>query len=293
MDQQSSSSSQGFLQQRTTATTALYMSSSDNEKKQDYSRQTYLREEAESPFRKVRIFFYFSLGGGALTSLAISVARIAAGLNGINADLLNESLTNAAIDTAGLVVLTLLYQRDMQAQESRLKRVSKGAQLAKLMVRGSKQLIPGDLDGNTSTFSTSLASLRRGRGIEKRVVLAAAGKDKINDVMQQSRSLDNLLSSSDLLIVPIVMPQGIAPTIAEGNDVPPCVALPVGSGWKEVINDEAEEALKQGVDLEKEGFCVILKKNGRVGQRTRGIFLDRMVGEVTERRDMGLDVKNI
>jgi len=40
-------------------------------------------------------------------------------------------------------------------------------------------------------------------------------------------------------------------------------------------------------------LCVILKKNGRVGQRTRGIFLERMVGEVEGRRQAGMDVTNI
>jgi hypothetical protein len=75
------------------------------------------------------------------------------------------------------------------------------------------------------------------------------------------------------------MPQGIAPDMS-GMDMPSCVALPVGNNWKFVVDDEAEEAVNQGVDIEKEGFCVILKKNGRVGQRTRGVFIERMVGEV-------------
>ena len=40
------------------------------------------------------------------------------------------------------------------------------------------------------------------------------------------------------------------------------------------------------------GF-VVLKKNGRIGTRTKGIVLARMVGEVVDRRDAGLDVRNI
>jgi hypothetical protein len=78
------------------------------------------------------------------------------------------------------------------------------------------------------------------------------------------------------------------------NFLPRCIGLPVGnSAWKRVLDDETLEARKQGVDIEAEGICVILKKNGRVGQRTRGIFLKRMVGEVEERRAMGMDVSNI
>ena len=132
--------------------------------------------------------------------------------------------------------------------------------------------------------------------MDKRVVICAAGPSKIADTLDQAQQLASSLTESDLLIVPIVMPDGVAPSEAEAaavENLPDCVALPVGRGWKEMVNDEAAEAVKQGIDLTSEGICVILKKNGRVGQRTRGIFLDKMVGEVTERRDMGMDIKNI
>lgn len=268
---------------KTATTTAIFMKQAG---KPEYSRELLLREEAESPFRKVRFFFYISLAGGAATSLAVSIARIAAGLAGINADLLPASLTNAAVDVGGLAVLALAYQRDMKAQDARLKQAFKGAALAKLMIRGSKSIITGDdLDTETSRedvemFTTTLASLRRGRGIEKRVVITAGGKDKIADIMKEAVKLKDQLEMCDLLIIPVLMPQGVAPDVG-GMDMPSCIALPVGNNWKFVVDDEAEEAVNQGVDIEKEGFCVILKKNGRVGQRTRGVFLERMVGEVT------------
>jgi hypothetical protein len=275
----------------TTAATLLVLFG----EKPEYSREMLLREEAESPFRKVRFFFYLSLGAGAMTSLAVSLARIAAGLAGVNADLLQESLINTGVDAGGLVVLAFLYQRDLQAQNSRLKRASKGAELAQLTIRGSKSIITGE-DGSDETeiFTTTLASMRRGRGIEKRVVIVAGGKEKIAEVMKDAIELQESLSMNDLVVVPVVMPKGVAPDIESGMNVPSCVAFPVGSGsWKNVVDDEAEEAISQGVDIEKEGFCVILKKNGRVGQRTKGIFLRRMVGEVEERAEFGLDVKNI
>jgi hypothetical protein len=165
------------------------------------------------------------------------------------------------------------------------------------MIRGSKSIITGDdvateTSDDSDMFTTTLASLRRGRGIEKRVVITAGGKEKIAEIMKEAIKLQDKLEMNDLLIIPVLMPQGVAPELS-GIEVPSCIALPVGNNWKYVVDDEAEEAVNQGVDIEKEGFCVILKKNGRVGQRTRGVFLDRMVGEVTERREFGLDVKNI
>ena len=164
-----------------------YMSNDNGEQQQEFSRQVRLREEVESPFRKVRYFFYITTAGGAFTSLGISMARIAAALNGINTDLMTESLINAGVDITGLALVAYLYNRDKIAEESRLKRATKGAELAKLMVRASKKVIDGDVSDDGSTFTTSLASLRRGRGIEKRVVIAAAGKDKINDIIKQAK----------------------------------------------------------------------------------------------------------
>lgn len=277
----------------TTTTTALSLS---NEKPK-YSREVLLREEAESPFRKVRLFFYAALGAGALVSLVLSLARTAAGLAGINAELLQESLINAAIDSAGLAVLSFLWRQDLKAQDSRLKRASKGAELARLMVRGSKSMIEGYASDaerqDDGTFQTSLASLRRGRGIEKRVVIAAGGKEKIAEVLKQATELRDSLTFNDLLVVPVLLPQAVAPPDINPNELPECVALPVGPSWKVVVDDEAQQAESQGIDVTKEGVCVILKKNGRVGQRTRGIYLGNMVGEVTARREAGMDVKNI
>lgn len=270
----------------------------------EYSRDILLREEAESPFRKVRFFFYASLGAAAVTSFLISGARVAAGLSGINTDLLAESSLNAGVDVAGIVLLAILWQRDVKAQDSRLKRAAKGAELAKLMVRGSKAMIEGYLESvpetessrksSTDSFTTSLASMRRGRGIEKRVVIAVGSKEKIDQVIKKSVELKDSLVFNDLLIVPVVVPQCTAPAGVDPNDLPECVALPVGSaGWKFVVTDELQEATKQGIDIDSEGFCIILKKNGRVGQRTRGIYLENLAGNVERRREAGMDVKNI
>jgi hypothetical protein len=283
----------------------LVRSSSDNRNgESEYSRDILLRVEAESPFRKIRFFIYTSLGIAAATSLLISSTRIVAGLNGINADLMDESVLNAAVDLGGIVVLAFLYQRDAKAQESRLKRAAKGAELAKLKVRVAKSMMQDstvDVKSNETRFTTSLASLRRGRGMEKRVVIAVGSSDRIQSIVKEAIDLQDSLAFNDLLIVPVVItpPNGvISPMINVDNEtLPECIALPVSGtssgSWKVVIDDELKEATNQGIDAFKEGFCVILKKNGRVGQRTRGINLANMVGEVIQRRDAGMDVVNI
>jgi hypothetical protein len=218
--------------------------------------------------------------GGAFTSLA-----------GVNTDLMGESLLNAGIDAVVLMAVALFYKQDTEAEQSRLKRATKGAEIAKLTLRASKSIL-GDVEDGT--FTTSLASLRRGRGIEKRVVIVAAGSEKIDQVIDDARKLDDELELNDLLVVPLVLPAGVAPLLEEST-APKSAATPVsvGNSWKEFIEGEMAEAISQGVDVEKEGLCVILKKNGRVGQRTRGIFLDNLVGNVVSRRNAGMDVTNI
>jgi hypothetical protein len=278
----------GQLRTASTASSVRLFQSQQDKNQENYSRDLLLREEVESPFRKARFFLYAGLGAGAFISLLLSLARIAAAASGINTDLLQESAANAAIDAGGLALLFVLWQNDVKAQQSRLQRASKGAEIAKLQVRASKVLLD---EGETGTFTTTLASMRRGRGLEKRVVIVAGTKENIDQVLQLAGQLQDDLALNDLLLVPVVLPQAVPPATADS--LPSCVALPVGAQWKTFMDDEVQEAEDQEVDWEREGFCIILKKNGRVGQRTRGIFLENMVGEVTKRREAGMDVTNI
>ena len=134
-------------------------------------------------------------------------------------------------------------------------------------------------------------------------MIAVAGADKIAQVLQQARDLSDSLAVNDLLIIPVVYPSATAPSLSNDDKddntssssgrLPASVALPVGNNWRTLVDQEAQEALKQDVNVEQDGFCVILKKNGRIGQRTKGIFLQNMVADVLERSAMGMDIKNI
>ena len=155
---------------------------------------------------------------------------------------------------------------------------------------------------SASRFTTSLASLRRGRGMEKRVVIAVGSTDRIQSIINEAIQINDALQENDLLIVPVIIepPSGTIkplPTEIDMDTLPDCIALPAtgatSGSWKIVITDEMEEAMKQDINVYDDGFCVILKKNGRVGQRTRGIYLSNMVGDVTQRREAGMDVVNI
>lgn len=67
-------------------------------------------------------------------SLLVSAAKIAAGLNGIIVDLLDESITNAACDVGDLQPSYYSYWKVILMHKSLLG--SKGGELASLPVRG-------------------------------------------------------------------------------------------------------------------------------------------------------------
>ena len=275
-----------------TKNNVLQMALGRSDDDQEFSTEVRLRVEADSPFLKIRQAGYAVLIAGASISLVVSITRILAALAGINTDLMQESLTNSAIDLGGIAILGYLLKRDLDATQSKLKRAARGAELAALTVRGGRGLLP---EGVPSTPTVSLGALRRGRGIEKRVVIVVAGEERIGRVIEEATRLEESLYLNDLLVVPVVVPGFSAPSDIDLDaiDSSKSIALPVGGNWRGVIDDESAEAREQGVDVEQEGVCIVLKKNGRVGTRTRGIALGRMVGEVTERREAGMDVANI
>jgi|NOAtaT_6_FD_contig_21_11675576_length_1183_multi_20_in_0_out_0_1 hypothetical protein len=267
-----------------------FLSSGDkNNNRVEYSRDILLREEVESPFRKVRFFIYATSAAGCITSLLVSLTRILAALSGVNTDLMNQSLENVAVDSAVLALLALAWKRDTEAQQSKLQRAAKGAELAKLTIRAYS----GD-ESSSKNLIMPLSSLRQGRGIEKRVAICAASSEKLSSVLQASIPLGQNLVENDWVIVPVVVPQGTAPLGLDKELLEQkWLALPCGGNWKAVLDDEVTQASSQGIDLDTDGFTIVMKKNGKVGQRTRGINLKRLCGEVMDRKELGLDVTNV
>lgn len=67
------------------------------------------------------------------------------------------------------------------------------------------------------------------------------------------------------------------------------VRLPLWMAWPQV-----ETAMSQGISPIEDGFSLILKKNGRIGARSKGCPpWGTLVGDVEKRREAGMDVSNI
>eukprot|EP00903_Cladosiphon_okamuranus_P007018 g6826.t1 len=260
-----------------------------------------LRVEAESPFRKVRIFIFSSFIISATVGLLVSSTRTVALTQGIDQGQgFSELLTNIAVDITAIAVCVGLVKRDLEAQEGRMARMEIGAKLAGLKVR---------LQTKEDLSTVTLSALRRDRGRDKRVAVLVGGADAVKSSLESALPYGAALETSDILIVPLVLESrsgmsggGAAMFQASGaeNDMESAVgsahvALPVAlNRWQEYIDSEVETAVSQGIDPLKEGFSLILKKNGRIGARSKGCPpWGNLVGDVERRKEAGMDTSNI
>lgn len=88
-----------------------YESSEDSK----YSFKQILREETESPFRKVRVFVYASLLAAAGLGSFFSLTSIIKAL--IRAEDVTAALSNGAVNFLGIPVLAYLLQREFVARD--------------------------------------------------------------------------------------------------------------------------------------------------------------------------------
>jgi hypothetical protein len=74
-----------------------------------------------------------------------------------------------------------------------------------------------------------------------------------------------------------------------------CVAsVLVDESLRSLVGEEVVRANEQGIDPLEQGLLVVIKKNGRVGQRAVGaIEWAQLTQQVAARGSMGMDVKNI
>lgn len=263
----------------------LFSSPEDDlgEKFGGYTVKQRLREEVESPFRKVRLAFFGSSAASAAIALYFSLLTALKASMGGFADVppLDEALQSVGINVAGVVVCGALVYRDVQAGKANLARIAKGGALARLVV--SPAASPKE--------RATLKEYRR----SSRVLLCAGGKDYINELartlnadhLSDSNTIPEALRDVDVLVVPVLLKGGdiVGDTrtawveteaqegdrnfdITRSDDV---VAFPQGMGaWADYLKDELETARGQGFDVLGKGFTITVKKNGRILRRATG-----------------------
>lgn len=254
-----------------------------------YTVKQRLREEVESPFRKVRLVFFGSSTGSALTALYFSALNTVKALVGGYADAqpLDEALTSDAINIGAAVVCGYLAYREYQAGQSNLARIARGGKLASLVVEPAA---PGSKRQQMTNYRRSY-----------RVVIAAGGKDYISKLarsmtavqLSDANIIPEKLVEVDVIVVPVLLEavddgkvvardtrsfwkEGIQPDpeVDKNFDITradPVIAFPIGNNqWSEYLESEIETAAGQGFDVLEKGITLTVKKNGRILRRATG-----------------------
>jgi len=249
-----------------------------------YTVKQRLREEVESPFRTVRLFFFASTAGSAGIAFYFSFLSALKSYMGGFSDAvpLDEALTNCAINIGGVVVFAYLAYRDYQAGEGNLERIAKGGKLAKLAITS----------GNDDERAVrTLSDYRR----TSRVLICAGGKEYIENVCKSLNSdqfsdennLPQLLEDVDVLVVPVLLSDNasVGDTKSVWRQTVPSdmdrnfdstksdevVAFPWSNApWADYLKSEIETAKKQGFDVVSKGITIIVKKNGKILRRATG-----------------------
>lgn len=254
-----------------------------------YTVKQRLREEVESPFRKVRfLFFLFSSGSAGIALYFSSLALLKANIGGYaDAMPFEEALTNCGINLGGLVVCAYLAYRDYQAGQSNLQRIAKGGQLARLAISPAMK----EMEKSVKTLS----EYRR----LSRVLICAGGKEYIENVcrtlnadqLKDTNNLAECLEEVDVLVVPVLLTDASSNGIAvdgtksiwrgtepmetdlnfDSTRSDNVIGFPRGNaGWREYLGTEIETATKQGFNVVEKGFTITVKKNGKVLRRATG-----------------------
>jgi hypothetical protein len=248
-----------------------------------YTVKQRLREEVESPFRKVRLaFFGFSSASASVALYFSALAAVKANIGGYaDAIPLEDALTTCAINGAGAIGFGILALREIKVGNANLERIAKGGLLARLEVE------PASSSGGGRR---ALGNYRRA----SRVVIAAGGREYVNrlamslcsDQLMDTNTIPDALSGVDTIIVPVLLDSKYQATSevrdAWRNAVPGAndrnfdssraddvIAFPSGSfaNWNQYLKSDVETARGQGFDVLDKGITITVKKNGRILRR--------------------------
>lgn len=192
----------------------IVKASFDEIEPEEFTRKQILKEETEAPFRKIRLFLYGSLGAAAGIGSILTLASLIATLTGARDGNLDEIYQNLAINVLGVPVLGYFIKRDLDAQKSLLVRIQKGGKLAGLRLK---------VDSANGPMVVKLSDLRRGRGIEKKVVVVVAPPELLQSSIISSIKESKNLLSNNIITVPVSIESNPA---REGDVILKTISLP-------------------------------------------------------------------
>mmetsp|Transcript_15138 Transcript_15138/g.45203 ORF Transcript_15138/g.45203 Transcript_15138/m.45203 type:complete len:306 (+) Transcript_15138:186-1103(+) len=252
---------------------ALHATETERKKKgisDDFKRR--LLQEAETPWRSIRKFFYgafaFSATIGGLTALA-QLAGSATGQP--DALPLTQSLTNVAVDFG--VVAACAYgakidgAADADVEDADAQpRVNTDAELEE----NTKLLGPLRVSVAGSRVAP-VATLQAAAG--QAVVVVAGPNRVVNDALRDAIIEQKALAAAEALVVPVRTAEddaGASLTAESYGFVAPPLAEDMEQ-WRAYVDAEVAAAVKQGAEsAREEGVVVAVRSDGTVARRGLG-----------------------
>jgi len=223
-----------------------------SEKFGGYTVKQRLREEVESPFRKVRLLFFGSSAGSALTALyfsatsALKASPLMASYGYTDIIPLDEALTSCAINLGGAIVCGFLALREYNVGKANLERIARGGMLARLTIDTTMDVGTGGSGASRmKRVARTLSDYRR----TSRVLLAVGGKEYVEEVCKSfypeknsgnnandnnnNSPLADSLADVDVLVVPVLIEPST--TTNNNNDANQFNVADTRACWKNAI----------------------------------------------------------
>lgn len=174
--------------------------------------------------------------------------------------------------------------------DEKIEQKKKQKVVARAMKEREKKLQNLDLeiqisvDGATKTASVRDLQL----GAKQHMIIVAGPKKACRDALIGANLLKMDFAMSNVLVVPYNTEEDTtttAPSTAGFGDRPtyetqPYVARATGDDWKEYINDEMADAVKQnGESVREDGIAIVVENTGKIIRRGVGTVPWRMMVE--------------
>lgn len=240
-----------------------------------YTPKQLLREEIESPFRKVRqTLAGFSAVSASVATVIAGSRAAACAFGGVCLQPLEEVLPNLAINIGVIGAAATSFWWDARAQRSKLARIARGGELAALQLTRAPSLAGG------APANLPMSALRK----ETRVVIVAGGPDVYTAAVESARGCAQLLVDNEIVVVPILLdaqtaavdPSGSAggalatelEMLGEATADSPFALTRGPAAWDSWLRTEVATARKQGFDAAALGLTLAVKKSGKIARRS-------------------------
>eukprot|EP00929_Paragymnodinium_shiwhaense_P067019 TRINITY_DN33704_c0_g1_i2.p1 TRINITY_DN33704_c0_g1~~TRINITY_DN33704_c0_g1_i2.p1 ORF type:complete len:331 (+),score=92.53 TRINITY_DN33704_c0_g1_i2:117-1109(+) len=224
-------------------------------------------ESTDFGFGKVKFVFFGGLGVGAGIGFITALPRLlASAMQVAGAKPVESVLTDIVINLSVMGTMAYLTKQELDADAERDKVKAEAALLSSLKI----WLRSPDTPSDTSLVKLSDVRSERARRARRPILLIGDAKF-CQDCVDGAAQYDNVLETSDLLLVPVLNTEEGDDAIMKAAEGRNYVAMPcrASSGWEELCDQQLENVRAQGKD-ESAGQVIVIKTNGRVATRFLG-----------------------